>query len=201
MNALRVAEGYCAINNQATILLCATEICSLHFQYGLQKNDLIANSLFADGSAALILNSASEGKIKYLGAKSFVIPNSQDALTWQIRDNGFIMTLSSRVTDLIQNYLPNFLGDWLKEYAFTLADIATWAVHPGGPKILSAVQTCLALPSSSLDVSRQVLAEYGNMSSPTVLFILERLLQAGHAAPSVMLGFGPGLTIEAALFV
>ncbi len=200
MNALRVAEGYCGLNKQATILLCATEICSVHFQYGLQRNDLIANSLFADGSAALVLNGTSEGKIKYLGSLSYVIPNSHDAITWQISNNGFVMTLSSYVRALIQRYLPGFLVGWLKQYSLTLKDIASWAVHPGGPRIINAVQTCLSLPSSSLEISRQVLAEYGNMSSPTVLFILQRLLQSGNAMPSVMLGFGPGLTIEAALF-
>ncbi len=199
MNALRAAEGYCALDEHAKILLCATEICSLHFQYGADKNDLIANSLFADGSAALIL-SRSTGKIQYLGSASIVLPNSEDAITWQISNNGFIMTLSPHINDLIKEHLPSFLAQWLEKYSMQLGDITTWAVHPGGPRILNAVETCLELPSSSLDVSRQVLAEYGNMSSPTVLFILQRLMALGNATPTLMLGFGPGLTIEAALF-
>jgi len=110
------------------------------------------------------------------------------------------MTLSSKANDLIQKYLPAFLTVWLQKYSLSLEDISGWVVHPGGPRILNAVQTCLGLPEISLEMSRSVLAEYGNMSSPTVLFILERLLQRGNNIPSIMLGFGPGLTIEAALF-
>jgi len=198
MNALRVAEGFCAANEQALVLLCATEICSLHFQYGWDTHDLLANSLFADGSAAVILSNAS-GKLRYLASTSFVIPNTEDAITWHISDNGFVMTLLPQVSDLIQEYLPELLTDWLKVNSLTFKDIATWAVHPGGPRILNAVQTSLELPATCLDFSRQILAEHGNMSSPTVFFILQRLLKSQTVLPCVMLGFGPGMTIEAAL--
>ncbi len=200
MNALRVAQGYCATNEQATVLVCATEICSLHFQYGNNKNDLIANSLFSDGAAAAILGNAS-GKIQYSGSASFVIPDSADAITWHIGDNGFVMNLSSHVNDLISEHLPGFLSQWLEKYSLQLMDITAWAVHPGGPRILDTVQKCLSLPISSLNISRQILAEHGNMSSPTVLFILDHLLKSGNTGPGIMLGFGPGLTMEAALFL
>ncbi len=198
MNALRVAEGYCAANKQALVLLCATEICSLHFQYGWDANDVLANSLFADGSAAIILGNA-PGKLRYVASTSFVVPNTEKTITWHISDNGFVMTLLPQVSDLIQVHLPELLTGWLKKNSLSLKDITNWAVHPGGPRILNAVQSSLELPSSYLDVSRQVLAEYGNMSSPTVFFILHRLLKSQMTAPCVMLGFGPGMTIEAAL--
>lgn len=81
-----------------------------------------------------------------------------------------------------------------------MKDVASWAVHPGGPRILTAVEEGLGLPRDTLAVSRQILADYGNMSSPTILFILERLQHLGAARPCVALGFGPGLMVEATLF-
>jgi predicted naringenin-chalcone synthase len=198
MNALRVAEGHCAGYKQAIVLLCATEICSLHFQYGWDANGLLANSLFADGSAAMILGNVS-GKLRYEASTSFVVPETDEAITWHISDNGFVMTLLPQVSELIQSNLPELLDGWLKKNSLTVKDIAAWAVHPGGPRILNAVQTSLEISSDCLDASRQILAEYGNMSSPTVFFILQRLLKSQVTMPCVMLGFGPGMTIEAAL--
>jgi predicted naringenin-chalcone synthase len=199
MNALRIASSFCKSDPAAKVLLCATEICSIHFQYGSQRNDLIANSLFSDGSAAIILSNQL-GKLEYSGSKSYVIPQSEDAITWRIGDHGFAMSLSSNANVLIQEYLPEFIKSWLQKYSLCLNDINGWAIHPGGPRILNAVQDCLKLSSESLETSRKILEDHGNMSSPTALFILERLLQMNVARPYVMLGFGPGLTIEAALF-
>ncbi len=199
MNALRVAQGFCALDEKAVVLICATEICSLHFQYGWDRNDLLGNALFADGAGAMILR-CGPGKIEYAASASYVIPDSSAAITWQIGDHGFTMTLSPQGAELIETYLPNLLSRWLEQYQLNLNQIATWAVHPGGPKILNTVQNCLNLSPSAMEPSRQVLAEYGNMSSPTVFFILQRLLAAGPAAPCLMLAFGPGMTIEAALF-
>jgi predicted naringenin-chalcone synthase len=200
MNALRVAEGFCASNPNAIVLLCATEICSIHFQYGWTTDNLIANSLFADGAAALIIGNR-PSKINYAKSISYVVPDSSDAITWQIGDNGFAMSLSVAVPSLIEAYLPHFLSQWLERSGLALQQIQTWAVHPGGPRILEAVERCLNLSPDALTASRKVLADCGNMSSPTVLFILENLLKTAPISPCLMLGFGPGLTIEAALFL
>jgi predicted naringenin-chalcone synthase len=200
MNALRVAEGFCAQNANALILVCASEICSLHFQYGWTTENIIANSLFADGAAATIIGN-SPGQIIYAKSMSYVVPDSSDAITWRVGDNGFTMSLSAGVPDLLKKYLPHLLTSWLKENDLTIEKIKTWAVHPGGPRILDAVEECLSLPTDALDVSRKVLADCGNMSSPTVLFILESHLTVVDISPCLMLGFGPGLTIEAALLL
>jgi predicted naringenin-chalcone synthase len=120
-------------------------------------------------------------------------------MTWQIGDHCFIMTLSALVPELIESHLPSFLAPWLGDRGLRIEDIANWIVHPGGPRILDAVGASLNLPASALSDSRAVLAEYGNMSSPTVLFILERMLSRQASGPCLMLAFGPGLTIEAAL--
>jgi predicted naringenin-chalcone synthase len=111
------------------------------------------------------------------------------------------MVLSPRVPDLIRDHLRPWLAAWLDRQGLRLDDVASWAVHPGGPRILSAVEESLGLPRQATDTSRDVLAEYGNMSSPTVLFILDRLRQSDAPRPCVALGFGPGLVAEVALFV
>jgi predicted naringenin-chalcone synthase len=122
-------------------------------------------------------------------------------MTWRIRNHGFEMTLSRRVPPLIRTHLRPWLTEWLGELGLSPEQISSWAVHPGGPRILDAVEESLALPPDALSVSRAVLAELGNMSSPTVLFILHRLMKAQAARPCVALGFGPGLVAEAALFL
>ena len=126
-------------------------------------------------------------------------PRFGDAMTWTIGDHGFEMTLSRRVPRLIAQHLRPWLEDWLHRHGVALDDVGSWAVHPGGPRILDAVEEGLGLPRSATDVSRAVLAEYGNMSSPTVLFILDRLRQPRAPRPCVALGFGPGLMAEALL--
>jgi|AGTN01.2.fsa_nt_gi Predicted naringenin-chalcone synthase len=200
LNALRVAQGFLAAQPQAKVLLCSTEICSVHFQYGKNTWDVVSNSLFADGSAALVLSN-SEGRCSYQDSRSSIVPNTEDAMTWNIGDHGFTMSLSPNVPSLIEEYLPLALKDWLATHDLLIEEIASWAVHPGGPRVLDAVQRSLALDSDAMNASRNVLSRYGNMSSPTVLFILDKLLKSENPLPCVALAFGPGLTLEAALFV
>jgi predicted naringenin-chalcone synthase len=120
---------------------------------------------------------------------------------WTVGDHGFEMSLSRRVPGRIAAHLRPWLESWLADNGLSLADVKSWAVHPGGPKIVSAAEEALGLPAEALAPSRAVFAEYGNMSSPTVLFILKRLRDRGAPRPCVALGFGPGLVAEAALFV
>ena len=126
-------------------------------------------------------------------------PNTADAMTWRVGDHGFEMTLSPKVPALIAANLPAWLDGWLGREGVRRADVASWAVHPGGSRILDAVEGGLGLPAAALAESRRVLAEHGNMSSPTVLFILDRLRRDNAPRPCVMLGFGPGLVVESAL--
>jgi predicted naringenin-chalcone synthase len=128
------------------------------------------------------------------------MPDSADAMTWHIGDHGFRMTLSPRVPELIKVHLQEWLRGWLGRHGLALEDVESWAVHPGGPRILLAVEHALELPSDALQASWETLRDYGNMSSPTILFILDRLRREGAATPCVALAFGPGLTVEAALF-
>jgi predicted naringenin-chalcone synthase len=204
LNGLRVAQAFLDAEPCACVLLCACELCSLHHQYGWDADKIVANSLFADGAAALVaIAGHTEGPRKYevVASSSTVIRDSEDAMSWRIGNQGFEMTLSPRVPDLIGEYLRPWLENWLAHQGLNLAQVGSWAVHPGGPRILTAVAEAAGLDRRSLETSFQVLADHGNMSSPTILFILDRLEKAGAQKPCVALAFGPGLTVEAALLV
>jgi len=201
LNGLRVAKAIGESQADARILLVAVELCSLHYQYGWDLERQLANALFADGAAAAVGWSGGEDDDWRVAATgSCMLPDSADAMTWRIGDHGFHMTLSKEVPRLIQQHLAPWVTQWLAKSGLGIGDIATWAVHPGGPAILKAAQKALALPQDALAVSHEVLQQHGNMSSPTILFILDRLCAQDAPRPCVALGFGPGLVAEAALF-
>ena len=203
LNGLRVAKAYVEADSTAVPLVCAVELCSLHHQYGWDSERIVANALFADGAGAVVGVGRGEAvardAYRLVACGSTLVADSADAMSWRIGDRGFRMTLSPRVPDLIgQHFRPWFEG-WLERHGLNLATVGSWAVHPGGPRILSAVGETLGLHPSALETSQRVLAGFGNMSSPTILFILDRLRRAGAARPCVGLAFGPGLAVEAAL--
>jgi predicted naringenin-chalcone synthase len=207
LNGLRVAAGFTGADPQACVLLCAVELCSLHLQYGWDAERIVANALFADGAAALV--AAGEGVAaagaslpplgRLVASGSLLVPASTGAMSWGIEDHGFAMGLSPQVPDLIGRHLRPWLEAWLAGHQLTLAAIRSWAVHPGGPRILSAVTAALDLDPRLIEPSRAVLNACGNMSSPTLLFILERLQRSGAPGPCLALAFGPGLCVEVAL--
>ncbi|MEK6234604.1 MAG: type III polyketide synthase [Planctomycetales bacterium] len=203
INGLRAARAYATASPGSTVLLCAVELCSLHFHYGVDPEQMVANALFADGAAAAVIR-ASESEqssgwnLVDVGSRLF--PDCEDAMTWTIGDHGFVMTLSPQVPDLIASHLRPWLGDWLAKHDLRVEDVRSWAVHPGGPRILLAAAEALELDDQAMAASREVFANHGNMSSPTLLFILKRLRDQSAPTPCVALGFGPGLVAEAALF-
>ena len=210
LNALRVAAAYCAADPAAVVLVTATELCSLHHQYTpdplTDVGTVIANGLFADGAAAVVcvgdaflstVPTPSSPIFRLAASGSVVLPGSGDAMTWRIGDAGFAMTLEPAVPELIRAHLAGWMNEWLARQNVAPADVRTWAVHPGGPAILDAAAEALELPPNALAPSRALLAEAGNLSSPTILFLLDRSRDAPR--PLVACGFGPGLTVEAAL--
>jgi len=202
VNGLRVARAFTGAEAGARVLLCAVELCCLHMHYAWNPSKMIANALFADGAAAVVgvpADAAPSDAWRVTATGSCLVPDSAGMMTWTIGDHGFEMTLAKQVPGLIARHLRPFLQDWLGRQGVRLEQVASWAVHPGGPRILSAVEEGLGLPREALAASRAVFAECGNMSSPTLLFILDRLRREGARRPCVMLGFGPGLMAEAAL--
>ena len=202
INGMRAARGLAAADPKARILLCAVELCSLHFKFQWDPERMLGNALFADGAAALVLapSRADDGAMYRLrDTGSCLLADSREAITWHIGDSGFDMSLSNRVPGMIAEQLKPWLAAWLDSQGHSIDSINSWAVHPGGPRILEAVDEALGFDAETLSTSRAVLNEHGNMSSPTVLFILDRFLRQNAPRPCVMLGFGPGLMAEAAL--
>lgn len=204
INGLRAAHGIAASQPGARVLLSATELCSLHYRFNWDNEGIIGNALFADGSAAVIVgDGARESSLPAFQLRatgSCLIPDSRHVMSWKVGDHGFEMKLTAEVADKINEHLRPWMTEWLAQYGHTVESVESWAVHPGGPKILSAVEEALALPQEATQVSHEILSKYGNMSSPTVLFILDRMRRADAPRPCVALGFGPGLVAEAALF-
>lgn len=207
LNGLRVGRAFVDADPSACVLLCAVELCSLHHQFGWDADTIVANALFADGAAAVVglagdakrEGSSRDPAYRLVASGSTLIEDSEDAMSWRIGDHGFRMTLSPRVPDLICAHLRPWLEDWLAPHGLAIDTVGSWAVHPGGPRILAAFREATGLDASALQTSGSVLAEFGNMSSPTVLFILDRLRRADAPRPCVALAFGPGLAVEAAL--
>ena len=203
INGLRVAAAFTGADANAVILLCAVELTCLHYHYGWDPQRIVANALFADGAAAVVGvgagSSVPDTAWRVRATGSCLVPDTADAMRWTIGDNGFEMTLSKRVPQLIANNLRPWLESWLREHDLGLEDVASWAIHPGGPRILGAVEESLGLKVEQTADARAVFAAYGNMSSPTVLFIVDRLRRRQAPRPCLALGFGPGLVAEAAL--
>jgi predicted naringenin-chalcone synthase len=202
INGLRAGAGYTGSDPNARVLLCAVELCSLHYYYGWNPKKMVGNALFGDGAAAVVGVPPRDGKPtdwRVAAGGSYLFDDSEHAMTWHVGDHGFDMMLSSKVPNLISRYLRPWVESWLGRNGLTIQEVGSWAVHPGGPRILTSVETALGLPTGATEVSRRVLAGHGNMSSPTVLFILNELRKANAPRPCVAVGFGPGLVAEGLL--
>lgn len=209
-NALAAARDAAACNAAATknarILVTCVELCSLNWAYGSNPGKQIANALFADGSASAVIGKSStrnssagtSGNWKLDDFSSYLIPNSHEAMTWNLGDHGFEMTLSPGVPEHIRTHLRPWLENWLTHHNLKLEDIQGWAIHPGGPKILQAVSEALTLPPDALRFSQKILAQHGNMSSATILFILKEMAKEVEG-PVIAIGLGPGLMAEGML--
>jgi predicted naringenin-chalcone synthase len=210
-NALQAASAVVAAEHRSRVLICAVELSSLHLHYGWDPDSIVPHALFADGAGALVC--ASPRLVPASGAcerpgdlweatafGSCLFPDSEHAMTWNIGDHGFEMTLSVDVPDLIARNLRPWMEAWLRRNDLQIKDVRSWAIHPGGPRILTAVRDGLGLTDEDLADCQAVLADHGNMSSPTILFILDRLRRRSAPRPCVALSFGPGLIAEAAIF-
>ena len=209
-NGLRVARAFVEADPSACVLLCAVELCSLHLQEGWNPDHIVANALFADGAGAVVavaadgagVGSTNKTGLQLVASSSTVLPDTEELMGWIIEDHGFSMVLSSKVPSRIAAQLRPWLEQWLAGLGLSLPEIETWAVHPGGPRILGAVQESAGLQPAQIELSTAVLRQFGNMSSATILFVLERLRTSpDHNGPCLALGFGPGLAVEAALLM
>jgi alpha-pyrone synthase len=191
ITALRTARHIVRSQPAARVLVVAVELCSLHLQQSTDVEALLAMRQFADGAAAALVCGEGQG-LALNDPLSLSLPGTADLITWTVGDTGFAMHLSGAV--------PARLAAAMQEGAISdLLDkdrpLEAWAVHPGGRSILDAVERGLHLAPGQLDASRSVLSRFGNMSSATVIFVLEHLL-AQRPASGLALAFGPGLAME-----
>jgi len=205
-NALKVAEAFCKSDASSKVLIVCTELCSLHFQREKSDDNLLANALFADGSAAVIVE-AKPRVSKSIGIsahRSELARQGDKDMAWSIGDRGFEMKLSSYVPSIIRDGIKELTTSLLAKLSISLKDIHHFAIHPGGKKIVEAIEEQLGLTKEQNKWAYYVLKHYGNMSSPTVLFVLkeifDRLTRENNKENILSFAFGPGLTLESMLF-
>jgi len=194
INALKLARHIVRSDPKAGVLMLNLELCTLHFQETQALEQVLSFLVFADGAAASLITAREKG-FALDSFKAVMVPETRGLITWKIRGLGFDMLLSGQV--------PGELGRALHEGELMAErdGIDLWAVHPGGRSILDAVEKGLELPADALAASREVLSCFGNMSSATVMFVLQRIMQQAHPGQrGCAMSFGPGLTAETMRF-
>lgn len=194
--AMRLMQRTVGGSGDALIVAC--ELSSLHFQYTDEIDQMTANLLFADGAAGVIL-SRRPSAVRVVDCRCVALPAFADQMVWRAGDYGLELQLAKELPETLSGHLPRAVGEFLAASGAKPGQVRHWLVHPGGPQILDGVQACLGLAPDALAISRSVLREYGNMSSPTILFILKELLKMDPRGDVIALAFGPGLTVELAL--
>lgn len=200
IHALKIADAFCKADKKANVLIVCTELCTLHFQKKPTIDNLTSSMLFADGAAAvLVTGDTTADGLSIDHFYSSVATSGKNDMAWELSSTGFLMTLSGYIPDLIENDFEELVTNALTEAGMDKDAITHWCIHPGGKKILEAVHKSLAFTNGQLQPCYDILKEYGNMSSPTVLFVLEKIMDAlDKNEPAKIFGaaFGPGITME-----
>lgn len=207
VNALKTADYICRADENAKVLVVSVELCTLHFQKVNTLDNWVSNSLFSDGAAAVLVENTDHrlSNSKCLILENFYtefIPEARDDMGWLIGNFGFEMKLSSKVSKHVKNHIKDICEKLMKKANLSLKDVSKYAIHPGGRRILEAAEESLNISPEQNRHSYETLRDFGNMSSATILFVLQKLLQhSDNANGSRILGaaFGPGLTVETML--
>lgn len=200
IHALKTADSICRSDTSAKVLIVCTELCTLHFQKTPSTDNIISSTLFADGAAAALITSdqypAPGLKLEHFYSE--IIPKGKKDMTWELSSSGFLMTLSGYISELIKEDFESLINRALLAAHKTKEQITGWCIHPGGKRILQAVEKSLHLKKDDLTLSYRILEEHGNMSSPTILFVLKQMMQEKRQRNDCIFGvaFGPGLTME-----
>jgi len=196
INALKLARHIVRSQPEARVLALNLELCTLHLHETEDLEEILSFLLFADGCAAALVSADAIGvEIKSFRAR--LVPGTKELIRWHIRDQGFDMVLSGAVPGAIRAALTGAREDILGG----ANDIELWAVHPGGRTVLDAVEQAFGLPADALSASRSVLNDFGNMSSGTVMFVLDRIMRNGAGGQNgCAMSFGPGLVAETMMF-
>lgn len=204
-HALKIADLIANSDTNANILVVCVELCTLHFQPKNNTDNLLSNTIFGDGAATAVVSSKghhSQG-LKISGFYSLLLQNGGSLMGWDINHQSFEMILNAQLPAFIGEKILSILKRASSYYKVSEDDINHWAVHPGGKKILTEVKKNLGLNDEMLIHSSEVLRKFGNMSSPTILFVLKELMDSSLRANEKILaiGFGPGLSIDTSLLI
>ncbi|MCC5978330.1 MAG: type III polyketide synthase [Salinarimonas sp.] len=184
------------------VLLVVVETCTLAFRsLAPNKADIVASALFGDGAAACLLRAGEEGSagVRVVGSAEHTWPDTLDIMGWDIGEEGLGVIFSQAIPGFARAHLPDALARILAGWGVARETIVDYVLHPGGAKVIDALEDALMLESGSLQREREVLRGYGNMSAPTVLFVLERAVKAGLRGPTLLGALGPGFTLSCAL--
>lgn len=201
-NAIKVADAFCETNKNAKVLLVCVELCSLHFQKEPSEDNLISNALFGDGAAALLIEATTTAALclKPEAFCSDLATEGSNDMAWAIGDLGFEMKLSTYVPAIIKGGIGKLTTVLLDKISKRIADIRFFAIHPGGRKILENIERELGIKREQNEPAYLVLKNYGNMSSPTILFVLYEIMRTlkhqDNGERILSFAFGPGLTLE-----
>lgn len=205
-NAIKVGDAFCKADPHAIVLIVCIEICSIHFQKQPTEDNMLANALFADGAAAVLMQGAPTAGINLVpeAFHNSLYFSKDPQMAWSVGNLGFEMKLTSYVPEIIQGGIKKLTDEMLGKLRMNFSSLKHFAIHPGGKKILEVIEKELGLSKNDNRHGYAVLNNYGNMSSPTVLFVLSSLakeLSAQNDQDSVLsFAFGPGLTLESILF-
>jgi predicted naringenin-chalcone synthase len=197
LHALKLADALCKAEKGAKVLIVCTELCTLHFQRENTMDNLVSSMLFGDGSAAALVVS-DELPLDGLTLDSFhseVVTKGKRDMAWELSSTGFLMTLSGYIPDLIEEDFSGVMERAM--IGFSKNEVSHWCMHPGGKRIIEAMQKSVDIPDEALTHSYDILKQYGNLSSATILFVLKRMLTEKTAIKRMVgAALGPGLTVE-----
>jgi alkylresorcinol/alkylpyrone synthase len=195
VSGLSIASRLAMAKPGANVLLVTIELCSLAVRLDeVTKANVIATSLFGDGAAAVVVRAGDGGETQIESTGEHLWPDTLNVMGWSVDPMGFGVILRRTIPDFVANELKPVLIQILARMQLSLADIGRFICHPGGAKVINAIESALLLDQGTLDHERQVIADYGNMSAPTVLFILERARARGLPPRSLITALGPGFT-------
>ncbi len=198
IHAMKLGDAFCNNDKNANVVIVCTEFCTLHFQTEPTVDNLTSSLLFADGCAAILMQHNEAGKgLQIENFFSDVNFYGKKDMSWELSSNGFLMTLSGYIPELIKADFETLVASALQKTNRTKEDITHWCIHPGGKKIVDTIADTLQIDKLVFKNSYEVLNDYGNMSSPTVLFVLEKIMN-NILHDEIVFGaaFGPGLTME-----
>ncbi|MDR6758670.1 alkylresorcinol/alkylpyrone synthase [Mycoplana sp. BE70] len=197
VSGLSIASRLAASRPGAVVLLLAVETCTLAFRMDkLTKANIVATALFGDGAAACVLSATGGGLAEVEMSGQYTWPDTLDIMGWSVDPEGFGVIFDRAIPPFAEANIRPALVSVLKRAGLTLEDIDRFACHPGGAKIIDALETALSLGQGTLNHERDVLSDYGNMSAPTALFVLDRLISAGLPRRTLLTAMGPGFTLS-----